>query len=106
MRILVCSPDSRVVEIAHDEARIRRLAASPNARVVRERKTGRIVRINLIAMSDDTRMIVHRADPRRYSHDHEGEQNPHGCWTLRRIPTAAESLFRLAVTDCFSATPQ
>ena len=91
----------RIIELA-DAARVRRLLAGRNAEAVRQRKSRRIVQVNLLNFGDDSRAAVHpRGNPRRYSHDHENPDNPRGVWKLRRLPNQDAPLYRLSVTDCF-----
>lgn len=101
--IPVCADDSRgiqrVVELA-DDIRTRQLAKAPNAAVIRRRKTGEVVRIKLRNFSDDSSLEVHRSNPRRYSHDHETEQNPPRVWTLRKLPSGTRDIYRASVLDC------
>lgn len=83
-RVLILGAHDRVIELA-DQLRAERIAAGENAQVVRRRKDGKIVRIVLENFSDDTNLVVHRGNPRRYSHDHETEQNPPRVWTMRKL---------------------
>jgi hypothetical protein len=93
MRILVCVGD-RVVDLV-DSAMAERMAKAPNAKAVRARKTGAIARIILKNHGDDSSLVEHRGNPRRYSHDHETEQNPARCWTLRHLPAEANPSLKL-----------
>jgi prolyl oligopeptidase PreP (S9A serine peptidase family) len=102
---MVFGSDHRVIELT-DQVRAERLARHPNAKAVRRRRDKKIMRIQLTELSDDRRLIVHRGNPRRYSHDHESESNPRGVWTMRRLGStdpAAEQyvreIYRAAVVD-------
>lgn len=97
--------DGRVIELA-DPSRVRQLAAAENATVVRRRRDNRVERIHLLGVSDDSRLVKHRGNPRRYSHDHETVANPPRVWTIRRLgsddPEAeqfVQRIFRSSVLD-------
>lgn len=100
MRIRVFA-GPRLVEMA-DAQRARQIAKAPNAEVVRQRKTGNIVRINLANHGDDSAYVPEhpKGNPRRYSHDHGNQETPDGVWTLRRIPARDRALYRQSVADC------
>jgi hypothetical protein len=68
---------------------------------VRRRKDGKIVRITLSNVSDDSSLVVHRGNPRRYSHDHENEVNPPRVWAMRHISSQVRDIFRASVLDNF-----
>lgn len=36
---------------------------------------------------------------RHYSHDHETDTNPHGCWTLTRVPRSTRRIFGAVLTS-------
>jgi hypothetical protein len=107
MRILIFQDDAsgvlHAVDIA-DPARARRLAAAPNARVVRRRKDRAIVEIHLSAEGDDSKWKpeIPRGNPRRYSSDRATPANPHGVWKLKHLPADTAPLYRLSVTDCLA----
>src|ERR1041384_1164201 len=87
MRIPVFSGPRRI-ELA-DQARAERILRAPNARATRGKKgkyKNQIICIHLVEFSDDSCLVVHRGNPRRYSHDRETETNPARCWTLRHLP--------------------
>lgn len=83
-RVIVVGAGNRVIELT-DQVRAERLARAGNAAVVRRRRDKQIVRISLDNFSDDSTVVTHRGNPRRYSHDHETETNPRGVWTMRRL---------------------
>jgi hypothetical protein len=104
-RVIVLGASDRVIELA-DQVRAERLARGENAEVIRRRRDRKIVRIHLQNFSDDSRLEVHRGNPRRYSHDHETDQNPRGVWTMRCLGSkdpAAEAyvrdIYRASVLD-------
>lgn len=74
----------RIVEYAN-EARVAYLAGIQNAEFVWIRKSGHLTRINLHSVGDDCGVKSRRYNPRRYSHDHETEQNPNRVWTFRNL---------------------
>jgi len=103
-RIPVFGPDNRAIAlIAPTE--LRWYEAAGNAKVVKDRD-GKVVRVNLKHLSDDSTLVVHRGNPRRYSHDHETEANPPRVWTIRRLaPNDTDAdrfvqrVFRASVLD-------
>lgn len=108
-RVPVFGPNDHIVALIAP-AEVRRYQDAPNARVVRVKKTGQVVRINLKTLSDDTSMVVHRGNPRRYSFDHETETNPANVWTLRRLGSNdpedeafVQRVFRASVLDNLKA---
>ncbi len=80
-KIPVIGRDDRVLALipARD---VKHYREAPNARV-QENDAGQV--IVLQHWSDDTSLIVHRGNPRRYSHDHETGENPPRVWTMRRL---------------------
>ena len=101
MRIPVFS-GPRCIELA-GMARAQRILQAPNAIATRSKKgkfKGQVIRIDLTEFSDDSRLIIHRGNPRRYSHDRETQDNPARCWTLRHLPIASGPIFRNVVTSC------
>jgi hypothetical protein len=101
-RVLVFGSNDRVIELA-DQARAERLAKGENATPVRRRKDGKIVRITLSSVSDDSNLVKHRGNPRRYSHDHETEENPPRVWTMRHISSKVQDIYRASVLDNLKA---
>lgn len=97
-RVLVFGANDRVIELA-DQVRAERLAKAENVDVVRRRKDRKIVRIHLKNFSDDSRLEIHRGNPRRYSHDHENDLNPPRVWTMRHISSEVQDIFRASVLD-------
>jgi hypothetical protein len=92
--------ENRLVDtIAPWEVEHYRLAV--NSHVILD-EAGRPIRIVLDSHSDDTEMVVHRGNPRRYSHDHENEQNPPRVWTLRRLVKRDRDIYRSSVLDCIA----
>jgi hypothetical protein len=82
--IPVFGPGSHLPDAMIWPHELARYEAAPNAVVIRERATG-ATRVLLRNFSDDTNMVVHRGNPRRYSHDHETPSNPQNVWALRRL---------------------
>jgi hypothetical protein len=101
-RVLVIGSNDRVIELA-DQARAERLAKAGNATPVRRRKDGKIMRITLAAVSDDSRLVKHRGNPRRYSSDKETESNPRGVWKLRHLSSEVRDIYRASVLDNLKA---
>lgn len=85
-----------------DAARARRLAEAGNARPVIERRTGRLVGVDLedLGMSPGPAL---KGNSLKYSYDYETEENPHGVWALKRIPTSAGRIFRTVLNECRAA---
>lgn len=101
-RVLIFGCDDRVIELA-DQARARRISKAQNATTVRRRKDGKIVRITLAGVSDDSSLVIYRGNPRRYSSDRESEVNPPRCWTLRHIDSRTQGIFQASVLDNLKA---
>lgn len=93
--------NNAIVEMA-DEARVRVLSKAKNAELVRQRKSGRLVGIDLKDFGE-SRGRKHHGNPLKYSHNSETDQNPQGVWTLKRIPTNTAPIFRAVVIDCSKA---
>ena len=107
IRIPVCNEEGVIVERC-DPARARRLAAAPNATVVRKRvrgslrrfgQRGEIVRIILDSAGDDSHQKRQHGNPRSYSHNHETDTNPENVWTLKRIPSESADIFTAVVDE-------
>lgn len=103
-RVPLFGPGDRVLALVPPE-QVRRYEAAPNAQIIR-RRDGQAVRIQLRALGDDTGLIVHRGNPRRYSHDHETDNNPDRVWMLRRLAQHESSadmyvrvIFRASILD-------
>jgi len=96
----------RLLEFATGR-RLQQLVEAPNAEVVVRRRDQVIVQINLAEAGDDSDWQPEhpRANPRRYAHDHENEQNPRGVWTLRHLQAADRVLYCLSVLDCVRRRP-
>ena len=99
LRIPVCSGDGVIIERI-DSARARRLSLAPNARVVRKRKHGAIVRIMLAAVGDDSAVDAKHGDPRKYTFLEASPVIPQGVHTLRYLPKSTAGLYRQSVSDC------
>jgi hypothetical protein len=41
--------------------------------------------LELLPHGDDTRLRPRYGDPQRLSLDAETDENPHGCWTFKRL---------------------
>jgi hypothetical protein len=108
-RIPVFGPHQRAVAlIGRDE--LRWYERAENAVLVRE--SGRVVEIRLQHSADDSHLVVHRGNPRRYSHDRETEQNPPRVWTMRRLGSDdrkaeqyVREIYRASVIDNLVAFP-
>jgi hypothetical protein len=88
----------RCIELA-DEARAARLVKASNVYAVRRRRDGKVVEIQVMDAGGD-RDGPHRGNPRRYSYDHESDQNPRGVWTLKHLDRSTRQIFRAAIDDC------
>lgn len=104
-RVPVFGPDDRIVALVA-RAELHRYEGAVNATIVRERRTGLAVRVNLRSLSDDTSLVKHRGNPRRYSHDRETNENPPRVWTIRRLGSKdpdgeafVQRIFRASVLD-------
>ena len=86
-RILVTA-GPRIVEIAGPE-RVRRLLSAPNVKIIRKRKTGAIVAIQLLEYGDDSRLHTRDGNPQKLSHCHETPENPPRVWAFKRLPAPA-----------------
>jgi hypothetical protein len=74
----------RLIEFAGPE-RVRRLAAAPNAKVIRKHKTQEIVAIILEPYGDDSRVHTRSGDPQKLSHNSETADNPRRVWTFKKL---------------------
>ena len=90
----------RCIELA-DASMAEKLAHAPNARAIRRRRDGVLVEIQMRAAGDDSTRRPCKADPRRYSHNHETAQNPRGVWTLRWISPDVRGVFTTVLDECF-----
>lgn len=61
---------------------VKHYESAPNAKVKGGDQDKVIV---LQHFSDDSSMIVHRGNPRRYSHANETSDNPARVWTMRKL---------------------
>jgi hypothetical protein len=86
-RILVMA-GPRCIEFA-DPARVQKLIGASNVKVIRKRKTGRIVEIQLLEYGDDSRTPSKCGNPQKLSHNHETPDNPPGVWTLKKLGASA-----------------
>jgi hypothetical protein len=82
-RILVTA-GPRIVEIAGPE-RVRQLLSAPNVKIIRKRKTGAIVAIQLLDFGDNLRVTARYGNPQKLSHNAETPENPRRVWTLKRL---------------------
>ena|SRR5205085_1006544 len=82
-----------------DSARARRLAQAPNAKVIRQRKSGEIVGISLQSVGDDSAESGMIGNPSSYSHNHENDTNPEKVWTLKTIPSSTADIFGAVVNE-------
>jgi hypothetical protein len=82
--------------------RLEQLMDAPNAAVVRRRKDGRVMQINLCSFGSDFwfKPFPPKGDPRNYSHDNETKDNPPQVWTLRHLRSQDRSLYRQSLLDC------
>ena len=74
----------RCIEIAGPE-RVRKLMLGCNVNVIRKRKTGVIVEIQVQQYGDDSRMPSRWNNPQKLSHNHATPNNPAGVWMLKRL---------------------
>lgn len=103
-RIPVFGPDNRAVALI-TPAELRWYEAAGNATIIKDRG-GQVVQVILRNHSDDSNLVAHRGNPRRYSHDHETKQNPPRVWTIRRLAPHdtdadrfVQRVFRASVLD-------
>lgn len=66
-----------------DPLRAAKLAQAPNAQVVRRRRDGRIVQINLFSFTDDYKLPSRRGNPQSEIHNQETETNPPRVWEFK-----------------------
>jgi hypothetical protein len=93
---------NRVIALCTPEA-ARRYADVPNAEVIRKRKTGRIVQINLCSAGDDSgRTSESRGNPLKYTYlEALGDPVDAHCHTLKRVGHSVHwPIFRAAMIDC------
>ena len=74
----------RYIELAGPE-RVRRLAQASNVKVVRRRKTGMIVELQLREFGNDARLRAKAGNAQALSHDCETPTNPRGVWELKQL---------------------
>jgi hypothetical protein len=60
-----------------------------NVKVIRKRKTGPVVELQLLEFGDDSRTPSQWGNPQRLSHKHETPDNPAGVWMLKRLADVA-----------------
>lgn len=99
-RVPVFGADDRLVDTISPRD-VERYRSVPNARIVRDHVTGE-TRVILDHHSDDSTLIVHRGNPRRYSHDHETEKNPPRVWTLRPLQSRDRAIYQSSILDCIT----
>jgi hypothetical protein len=78
----------KCIEFAGPE-RVRKLMQAANVKVIRKRKTGPVVELQLLQHGDDTRAPSQWGNPQKLSHNHETPENPAGVWTLKRLTDVA-----------------
>jgi hypothetical protein len=79
---------SRFVEFAGPE-RVQKLLQASNVKIIRKRKTGAVVEIQLLEYGDDSRTPSKWGNPQKLSHNHETPDNPPGVWTLKKLGASA-----------------
>jgi hypothetical protein len=89
----------RLVEQASPE-RVKQLMGAPNAEILRKRKTGQVVQINLKTHGDDSERPRRLGDPRRYFHKHETDENPPNVIAFKRLPGFTAPIFGSVVNSC------
>ncbi len=101
-KIPVIGRDERVLALVQPRD-VKFYESAPNAKV--SGREGEKV-IVLRHFSDDSSMVKHRGNPRRYSHDHETSQNPARVWTMRKLAPPdkdgeafVQRIFRASVLD-------
>jgi hypothetical protein len=77
----------RCIEFA-GPARVQRLVQAANVKIVRKRKTGNIVEIQLLEYGDDSRLPGKWGNPQATSTRAESDDNPPNVWTLKKVRTA------------------
>lgn len=67
-----------------DEARVKRLAEAPNVKVIRQRKTGTIVEVQVLEAGDDSRLESYGGNSCVLHTRFENPDNPPNVWALKR----------------------
>jgi hypothetical protein len=80
----------RIIELAGPE-RVSRLVEGCNVKVIRKRKTGAIVELQILPHGDDSRMPPKWGNPQKLSHRAETDDNPAGSWMFKRLAGVAET---------------
>lgn len=88
----------RIIEFC-DPVSVRRYIGAPNAELVRKRKTGEIVQVNLQSHGDDSLVasLHDTAGPTYQEH-----LKPHPLVVLKRVDPTTGQLVRWSPTDTFS----
>lgn len=75
----------RCLELA-DLSRAYALSVAPNVRIVRRRRTGEIIEVNIAEVGDDSHLKSTSGSSIWLVHKHESETNPPNVWTHKRVP--------------------
>jgi hypothetical protein len=74
----------RCIEFAGPE-RVSRLLEARNATAVIQRKTGKVVELQLLEHGDDSRLRAHAGNDQSLTYRSESDDNPPGVWALKRL---------------------
>jgi hypothetical protein len=74
----------RCIEYAGPE-RLVRLLAAPNAIPIIQRKTRAVVRVELLAYGDDSRLPSVGGNDQTFTYRSEDERNPRRVWAFKRL---------------------
>jgi len=77
------------------------LLRSPNVREVRRHKSGELFQLEVTTQGNDERMPARLGNPRRYSHDHETDDNPARNWMLRHL-FGGRDIYQRPALDCIT----
>ena len=68
-----------------DSSRLADLLTAANAEVVRRRRDGMILQVNLLSFDDEHAPGGRTGNPQSLVHDHETDTNPPRVWELKRV---------------------
>jgi hypothetical protein len=105
---VVSAADGEFLEWA-DVLRVRILLRAANVgKVIRSHRDGRVVAVQMRALSNDLSLNPRHGNPRRHSHDHEVDQpgwtgNPNNVWTLKPKQNIDRGVFTAVLDSCMAA---
>ena len=74
-----------------------------NSTLVRRRKSGQVVQIDLGDAGDDTAQNAKHGNPLSYSFRERSEETPAGVWQLKRVHSETRGIFTAVVDECLAA---